>query len=421
MMQSPLGPNIEGFSNLDRNYALATMRQWQPRACVVANDVDLAVDIQAARPRTLVIFRFIPPPKGAGDGVPGDSHHDKYSAQEWIRMHEPFAARGLCLYVNNEPNGYGDLSALDAWTGAIIEHFAPRGVRLCVLNFGTGHPKEGGWKELHKTLALASRYRDRVTIGLHEYGVRSLNAPGRVGRFYELQMYYDDWLKLPRPGGILTEYGLDNDGNDPTDVKPDGAKREGYGDRDMTPEAFAWMMTAGWQTWYEDTMIRAACVYGWTANERWKSFRYDNAPGAVRVFMDFKVNEPDATIVRPEGPRRQATITQMPGTFVNVRQQPNATAAKRGQVDKGAVVEIVDAPGGIVDGWQYIITKDDVLEGWISLQGGRVVITPDAPIDDTITLKRETLRTLADAATKAAEAVAKLANSLAALAVLDDK
>lgn len=101
-----------------------------------------------------------------------------------------------------------------------------------------------------------------------------------------------------------------------------------------------------------------------------------------------------------------ATLTKLPASWVNVRAQPYADAADLGDLHKGDQVTqfpiVPEAPGAV-----YI--EKDKLKGWVSLQNGAVVFTPNTipvpPPSDTITLSKADYDALLHGATNAQEEI----------------
>ncbi|MCC6801540.1 MAG: SH3 domain-containing protein [Anaerolineae bacterium] len=84
---------------------------------------------------------------------------------------------------------------------------------------------------------------------------------------------------------------------------------------------------------------------------------------------------PDLPTVKSIG---QYVLQQIPSDWVNVRTYPDAVGADVGDLRKGDIVTLYSPE---VNGWSYI-TKGE-LRGWVSLQNGRVALTPviiDTPI-----------------------------------------
>lgn len=78
-------------------------------------------------------------------------------------------------------------------------------------------------------------------------------------------------------------------------------------------------------------------------------------------------------------PLGEYILTQMPSSWVNVRDYPNDSSNDIGDLYKNDVVTLYTPE---VDGWVFV--QNDKVEGWVSLQNGKVnftvVVKPEAPL-----------------------------------------
>jgi hypothetical protein len=85
---------------------------------------------------------------------------------------------------------------------------------------------------------------------------------------------------------------------------------------------------------------------------------------------------PMPDVPKPDGIGVKATLTKTPGAFVNVRSQPAATGVDVGDLRVNDVVQYY--PDQLSNGWVYVVKPAVGPEGWVSLQNGAVVFTPDS-------------------------------------------
>lgn len=336
-------------------------RRCQPRVGVFIEDVNLALDVKDVSPNTVVIARLFV----SGDVMLDDNQHKYLSAQKWLELYIPRWRPGLVLYCNNEPSGYEDLSQLDSWTEEVLLACGKQEISVCALNFGAGHPQEGRWPELKKTLLALERYHDLHFLGLHEYGVDNMIAPGRVGRFREL-LEDCEMLGIKAPRIAITEWGLDHDSNDPLD---DG---DGWRTRNITEEQYANMLIDSWNSVYAPyPEVVGATVFAWTQNDRWKNWRIDNAPEFMKRIEEFQPMARNWTTMIA----KKRTPTS--GGFVNVRAQPSGTGSLLGEIKEGDIVQI----DGNVASNGYVLVKWGDAEAWAYVNGNLRfdVYTPPEP------------------------------------------
>lgn len=115
--------------------------------------------------------------------------------------------------------------------------------------------------------------------------------------------------------------------------------------------------------------IRIGDVYGWVSLQGGK-VAFTPAITDSPIPPD---GLPDLPQVQPAG---QAWLSQIPGTWINIRAYPDTVGADIGDLHKGDEVTLYKPE---VDGWVFVQTGS--IHGWVSLQNGRVAFsaTPPAP------------------------------------------
>lgn len=154
------GLNIHGrnIKNKERLYTHCIHRQ--PRALVVMDELNVALDLKRLLPQTLVIFRQWGP-----DGDEND--YLQSTPREWLESHKKYAEQGLALYVLNEPPFN---RVVIEWLKDLIEINAKDyGFILVVGNWATGNPHQDRWVEAKDLLERFDQHRTLTILGLHEY------------------------------------------------------------------------------------------------------------------------------------------------------------------------------------------------------------------------------------------------------------
>lgn len=354
-MPSPFGINVLAQTVHDRTALLNWLAAAQPACTLVMDSHDLAQQVRKLLPAALTIHRAY---------HKDDAHwFDVVSPQEWLNAHMPFAANGVALQVLNEPV---ITDAALTWLEQLCA-ICPPDVRLALPNFAVGNPFEGD--------ILAGKY-DRLLrlvcgkqhiLALHEYLIDDPYAerPYFCGR-YTFWLRRARELNLPAPRICITEHGRDVGGGRHDGWQDTGWGEQGYFDR---------LEEAQYANYYADGV--PVCIYCWGTgfNNDWLSFDIQHATTLQKLLVDWnKTHLMTGGTPLPPTPSTSLglhTLTQLPATYVNVRNAPAQTGADVGDLRKGDLVTLYDPPS---NGWVYI--EKGALKGWTSLQNGAVVFTP---------------------------------------------
>lgn len=360
-MTAPFGLNILAQYVRDRNALMAWLNAANPAACVVMDDANLTQQVKKALPVTTVIHRAY---------NPNDSRWwTAVNAQTWVDAHVGFAANGVVVQCLNEP-------VLDnagmTWLEQVCA-LCPPDVALALPNFAVGNPYEGDILNGKYDRLLRLVCGTRHILALHEYfhDDPAAEQPWLCGRYAYWQRRARE-LGLPEPRIVITEHGRDIG----------GGRHDGWQDAGWSQEQYCNRLLDA----QEDVYLNAVpvCVYCWGtgANNDWLSFDIQDAGTLQKMLINWNENHPIQeqppmpNVPPPTTGGVNATLTKMPGSYVNFRIQPNSSAPDVGDAYKGD--DGVYYPDAISGGWGYF-RRSDGTEGWISLQNGAVAFTVDAP------------------------------------------
>lgn len=319
------GLNIQPQKLQDRPRLIEYYHVTQAKAAVVLGDVQLARDIKAVAPGSIVMVRFYKP----------DGDYYKGSPEQFLKVcDDNHLDDNLWAYVDNEAGINQDWHL--RLIAANLKRATPRKLVICNLSVGTpARPNtyiEDIWKENAELLRALNRYRDWLILGLHEYfncvptsgfiggwpdhaGV----APGQLGG--ENFVPFENWPPLSRaqaltkfhcgrfeflnracqqldinpPRIVLTEHGQD----DVSDIKQWVEKTVGQNIRGWQTLKDWWRHTYGWepdrvyyemlwylrQSVYLATNVEAAClyVYGNNGDPTWLQFNLEGSGVTERI------------------------------------------------------------------------------------------------------------------------------------------
>lgn len=375
-MTAPFGLNILANYVRDRNALLNWLTAAQPAATVVMDSHDLTQQIRKALPDSIVIHRAY---------NPNDAHWwDAVTPQEWLNAHLPFAANGVALQVLNEP--VLNDAAL-TWLEQLCA-LCPPDVRLALPNFGVGNPFEGNILEGMYDRLLRLVCGTRHILATHEYFKDDPYAerPYLCGR-YTYWLHRARELGLPAPTIVITEHGRDVGGGRHDGWQDTGWGEQGYFDR---------LEEAQYANYYADGI--PVCIYCWGtgANNDWLSFDIQSAATLQQRLIEWNHTHPikEQPTMPPVPPPTsggvRGTLSKMPSTFVNVREQPSTSGRDLGDLYLGTHGTYF--PNATSNGWMYF-EPDANPTGWVSLQGGDVAFTADStpvpPPDGSVTLTAE--------------------------------
>lgn len=245
-----------------------------------------------------------------------------------------------------------------AYTMAQIQAADALGVKLVIGNFATD-------RSIHQWSDAADVCRYAVEHG-HAIGVHSYRKSVSSGA--------DTWWTLKQALGglwIVTEYGFYVDAY--------------HGWRGVLGPSDYSDFLRGTLSLFEREHMPVLLFSGdnWPASDQGKASGFgvlDNAEmisQLTKVNQEFDLMEPEPVpIPAPVTGGVRASLSSLPGDFVNIRAQPSTGGADVGDLHKGDVgVYYPDyVPTGAA-GWVYV-APEGKNAGWVSLQGGAVQFTP---------------------------------------------
>jgi hypothetical protein len=289
MVESLIGGNILLNHLRNKQYVISRLKILNPVLCVatVDNSTDMKqiVDLRAELPNTLVIGRVYHPQDGAYHMKPDDSRYWIASPIDFLNAWGDLGKNGGVLYALNEPGTDIDdvtMTRLVSWTCETIKLANVRGIRLCVLNLATGHPKliNGEWdNRFDPVLKMLSEHRQHM-LGCHEYDIGDNDRTGRIEAMFKRCIT----LGIQPPLVALTETGYDK-----SDGEPDNLN--GYKSRGLTGEQLGQRRAEVWRRFYlKHPEIIGEAVF--CAGDTWSAFDFQEDNG----FWGYLIANP---VVRP--------------------------------------------------------------------------------------------------------------------------
>lgn len=382
------------------------IRKTDPSWILIMDDQGWASRLQKSFPNTNVLMRRYEPFSWLNQ--PPSNFIDAYANVD----------RNLWIQVCNEP---GFDKTLLKWTGDLIEaNMRMRDpLRLVVLNLSVGVPiqfDEWNMPEAQRVLQLASKYRDHVVIGLHEYG-HTLVTSGlqdqhihtdpkewpkaidlrkndfHVGRVRQMIQRCQGF---PPPRVVMTEFGIDALG----DMEQAGFPKDTRG---WKPNRERWLRWFGnvsdaeivyTQMWYAANVI-APYVEGWMwycyghIDKEWES--YDLTPLHTELTelvskghkprplygMSFEppaplppaplppVTLPPVEIPPKDKRETPVIITGLPADVRNLRRGPSLGETVVAQVKVGDLIIIRGDKEA--NGWREVSFNG--IDGWMKMPG----------------------------------------------------
>lgn len=353
-------------------------------------------------PNTTVICRVVPAAhvrlEDAEYHYPGPDAGYRMSPGNFLARYGHLGKNGKVLYVQNEPDGYNFVPQLVQWNMELVQLAAQQQIRVCILNLGTGHPKDadGAWDRAFDPL-LRILAQPRITrwviIGLHEY------HPGwgyRVGRFQHLiNSFARLGTPLPAmPRIAITEFGIDAaDGND---------QQNGYRSRGMTGRDLYNLCAESYNRVYR-SLMRAGKLFGiavfcYGDSGGWTNFNVFGDGGfldAMRTEFPMEVSPEAAAPVTPAPEPTLPVATRWVNAncqVVNrgggfIRNAPRSTATLVGQMPRVGVFRADVAQDGranLADG-TWIQVRYNGVQGWTH----GFYLNTDAAARKSVTLKAD--------------------------------
>lgn len=374
-----IGLNILGGGNYNKPALLAWLDRALPAACVVMDNSDLALELQARYPDMLVIFRGWP-----DDNIP-DIHPDPVA---WVdRMVSYVPDKRIVLYAGNEPSADERLAD---WTIGAIMRADEIDRRIAAGSPGMGGPEDWEWRtalpqpalslEMHlaelrrirdadyqalkpmlQALHVSNRWRkaqgrEPHIMSVHEYfDFHDWQYPGYdplqgqtwlIGRFNRMWAACDE-MGLDRPPVIITEHGSDS---------LNSIYHGWLAGNAMSAETYAQALIEMDQQVYNVDGVIGQCVFCWNGHDtRWSTFDISNSQALLDALAAYAEAQREAggdTDMDTEWTQKRVIVT----TPVNRRVSYGTTARQiAGQMLVGDYV--LDVGLSIDDGlykwWQF--------------------------------------------------------------------
>lgn len=282
MSQSCLTLNIKPQYVLDWGKTLDFCRKLDPVAIVASidsmNAANRVNELAAALPNAEILGRYIFSQDGGMHLKPqaeGDtrqwivSPNDALNAWGSMGINIDGTTRRK-LYLINEPQATkaaaDDIARLVQWTLEAIALATTRGISLCILNFGVGHPALLSYGEydarFDDVLTAISKQRDMHALGMHVYSPADSfgRLDGMIARCHT--------LGITSPRVHITEYGFDaGSGGDPLN----GYKSRGYSGSQFA----AWeadKIKNVYNAYFSDDVLQSVATFVWGGGADWKNF-----------------------------------------------------------------------------------------------------------------------------------------------------
>lgn len=278
-----------------------------------------------------------------------NAHQTGLSPETFVGLRHAVAPAGVYLYLGNEPTV--SKSLMD-WTLAAMKECDRLGRKGVILNLSTGHPEPSDFELLRPVLQYAKTHGH--ILGLHEYFDKHYinDYPYHVGRLNALYK-----AGLPMPQVVITELGCAV-GFDPL---------IGYWGA-MTDDEYGYELTQIDKYVYKPKDVHS-CVFALARVGTWSSF--DPSNRVLEIIGQYNKENVDMTVPAPSGNGVLCKITRMPSNFVNIRSQPNGADIGDAFLNESGYFY----PNDVYQGWMYFKSASGV-SGWVSLQNGAVVFTP---------------------------------------------
>ena len=324
------------------------------------------------------------------------------AAKVIFAKYRPLWQPGIALFFDNEP-GVNNLEARAAFYVALMDLASAEHIPIGYGAFSTGTPDIPDYGKMLPAFQRAAYWRTRNDTQervVHWWTAHGYFDPRDEGaRFYHLDRPRREAAAVCKSAGVLepllnmSEIGCDYD-----------ISGKGYHTNDELPGAkYAAKLK-------EYALTFPANVYC--------AGRFGDAAESMNVLDDSDFNQgllnyplveygdkpvTQPTIHPPSTGGVLSTLSKIPGSYINVRIQPYASADDKGDLHLGDVGTFF--PDALVNGWGFFLRSDDLF-GWVSLQGGAVVFTPVPPAPSGIVLTPEQYGVITSALVGAQDALA---------------
>lgn len=285
MAQSRLSINVKPSYTEDWNSCKQFLTVLDPSVAVVGidnhNDFHLIQEAQAAAPNTKIVARFIDKEHDGSMHLKPQTTRDKYIVSPFNQLDRirKYGQNGFTAYFGNEPDTKAspdDLKRLADHTIEAMDLAASRDfdMSLTILNLGIGHPKpvDGmlpSW--VNPVLLKLNEHRNRHYYGLHVY------LPLDILEHLNALKKTCDYLKIPMPRCIITEWGYD----------ADGSGSDGFKSRNIPPEIFAdtcvSVITNQFRPFIESGDLLGVCTFIYGDDASWHNFNVETSTNRDEV------------------------------------------------------------------------------------------------------------------------------------------
>lgn len=355
-------PNVESaqaalFSYLDRAPNDAIHVTAGARA---EQGFTFAKSVKARYPAMNVIFRK----------TPNDEQHKRMTPGAWFHSFAPWSDDGNLILAMMNESGVNDLREQNYWLMSAIDLAGYVGIRVVAPDVQTHNRFDPAAFE--GTLRMLAKYDGWFTT--HYYFDLYNGVP--VDPILETVQAYCKTKGIAVKHWGITELGY-AEALDPY---------HGYQGR-IDGAVYGGQLADIART-YPDVKF---FIYGWGRQTPWGAFDISGDQALQDKIVAFNQETPPVNqpYIPPPLNAVRGTLAKLPGSYVNVREQPYVDANDKGDLRKGEALLYgfsEQAPG-----WAYIMRRDVPLAGWVSLQNGAVEFTQETtppPTPDTVTLPR---------------------------------
>lgn len=398
----PIGSGIQAYDATLEFYK--SLDFWQPFESAVhvvvinsMNDKGRIYEAQRRLPKSLIVARLVvTTPDGVElDGAyhlqplaPGDTNYYLVSPENLMNLIEPLAEQDAVLYWGNEPSGEVDPVTFDrlvAHTIMGIRIANSRRRRLCILNWGVGHPFiiNGILDPRLKPIIQAMNDSPIEHYwGLHLYKpadtVRALKALKELCRTQGLRM----------PKVIITEWGYD--AGYPGDPRNGYKSQPGVDGRQLASETIE-QCKGEWREFFEDGTVVGVVGFCEGGEPKQHNFNYANDQG-YKDRLKEALQSGELAMKRQTGtfPKYYPGVKPVSADFPhlyrvelppnlssrNIRALNDEASNRLGEVHSGDEVKVYDTPtefDNMMRKWQFCeVVKGDSLgvSGWLYVGGG---------------------------------------------------
>lgn len=254
----------------EKSYLPQFLKQLNPSALVIMDDLPLAEAMYSALPNTITIYRQYNPAEGHLWQV--------ISPEQYFINQKGISKPGMPLYIINEADSKApveELAARAKWIAREMDLRANAGLLGVYDNAGPGHPilewftDDTKWQAV-KPMFDAFKRHPQMYWSLHPYwgpnGLRPQDGQSARHRDIEKHLKAKGYTM---PNLIFTETGIDNHG---------GGKTNGWRTTGISEEQYAAQIIEARNTLWTEPYIRGVCLFSYGAStDRWLAFDVESA------------------------------------------------------------------------------------------------------------------------------------------------